>query len=111
LLAVAFPSQLSIDFEGPLGFRQLQREAQRAFFGDATCKLYRHATFANVKSGRVVSARAIALDGNLHGHAQLQTAFALHQGADGAKAGFGALNGKGFVENEMGTHFKPAFEA
>ena len=53
----------------------------------------------------------ITLDRNLHRDPQLQPPFPLHQGSNRAKAGFGALDRKGFVEDEMGPHFEAALES
>jgi hypothetical protein len=46
----------------------------------------------------------------LHSDPHLQPPFTLHQGPNRTKAGFGALDRKGFVEDEMGPHFETALE-
>ena len=111
LIAVAFPCQLSIDFELLVHARQFEREAERVFFCDAAGKLDRHAAFAEIEGLGFVPARAVTLDRNLHSDPQLQPPFTLHQGANRTKAGFGALDRKGFVEDEMGPHFETALES
>ena len=57
------------------------------------------------------AAGAVTLDWNLHGDPQLQPPFTLHQGANCAKTRFGALDRKGFVQDEMGPHFETALES
>src|SRR5208337_4398819 len=48
LIAVAFPRQISMEFELPAHARQFEREAERALFRDAPGKLDRHAAFAEI---------------------------------------------------------------
>jgi len=47
----------------------------------------------------------------LHRDPHLQPPFPFHQGSYRAKAGFGALHGKGFVEDEMRPHFESRLES
>src|SRR5258708_39099710 len=58
-----------------------------------------------------VAARAATLDRNLHSYPQLQSPFTLHQGANCAKAGFGAFHRKGLVEHEMSADFEASLES
>src|ERR1019366_4934773 len=111
LIVVAFPCQISLQFELPVHARQIEREAERALFRDVAGKLNRHAAFAEVDGLGIVPARPDTLDRNLHRDPQLQPPFPLHQGSNRTKAGFGALHRERFVENEMGSHFEPALES
>src|SRR5208282_413487 len=111
LTAVAFPCQLASDLELLLQARQFEREAKRAFFGDAAGKLKRHAAFAEVDGLGGVLALPGTLDWNFHGDAHLDPPFALHQGSNRAKTGLGALHRERFVQDEMGPHFETAFES
>src|ERR1700692_2842054 len=54
---------------------------------------------------------AVTLDRNLPRAPQREPPFPLHQRANCAKTGFGALNRKGFVEDEMGPYFEAALES
>src|SRR5277367_1067720 len=110
LIASTSPGQLSINFEFLIHAGQFEREMERVFFGYASGKLDGHATFGKIDGFGFVMSGSLTLDWYLHGDAQLETALPLHQGADGAKTGFGALDRERFVENEMGPHFEAAFQ-
>ena len=55
-------------------------------------------------------ARPVTLHRNLHRDPHLQAPLPLHQGSDRAKTRFSPFHRKGFVQNEMGSHFKAALE-
>src|SRR3979411_2580777 len=91
LIAVAFPRQLSIDFELLVHSRQFKGEPERIFLRGTAGKLNCHAAFAEIDGLGFVLAGAVALDRNLYSDPQLQSPFTLHQCADCAKTGFGAF--------------------
>src|SRR5208282_1897108 len=111
LMAVAFPGQLARNFELLVHAGQFQREAERAFFGDAARKLKRHAAFAEVDGGGGVLALPGTLDRNFHWDPHLHPPFALHQGSNRAKTGLGALHRERLVQDEMRPHLETALES
>src|SRR5882724_11488363 len=85
------------------GQRELQLDGSEIF--RPVCKLDRHAAFADVTAHCAhLAGPVIHLDGNrsLNGNAGIAATFALHQGAYGAKTGFGTFSRKRLVQDKMG---------